>query len=202
MAWSRWFRLQVPDVVFGVILAAVLFGDNALLNDPGTFWHARLGREIASTGDVPRHDRLTYTRDSALWVDQSWGFDLVLAEVVDRAGWPAAVALTCLGLGALYASVVRGLVREGASPMIALGVVIPVAMIGSIHFLGRPPLVTFASAWWTMRACRAQHDRGGWAVAVVPLLMIAWANIHGGFLAGPVIVATAMLGHALSGPCD
>jgi hypothetical protein len=202
LAWSQRFRLGVPDVVFGIVLALVLFGDRAILSDPGTFWHARLGREIVRTGDVPRWDTLTYTRDRAAWVDQSWGFDLVLAEVVDHWGWSAAVAATAIGLAALYASVARGLVREGSSPMIAAFVAIPVAMIGSIHFLVRPHLLTFAFAWWTMRACRAQHERKGWAVAIVPVLMIVWANVHGGFLAGPLIVLTAAFGHAISGPWD
>jgi hypothetical protein len=202
MAWSRRMRVGVPDVVFGVVLMTVLFADRSLLDDPGTFWHARLGREIARTGAVPREDTLTYTRDRAAWVDQSWGFDLVLAEVVDRWGWSAAVAATALGLATFYAAVVRGLVREGASPMIALFVTIPVFVIGSLHFLVRPHLMTFAFAWWTMRACRVQHERGGWAVAVVPLLMVGWANLHGGFLAGPVIVLSAALGHAISGPWD
>jgi hypothetical protein len=32
--------------------------------------------------------------------------------------------------------------------------------------------------------------------------MVVWANVHGGFLAGPLIVLTATIGHALSGPCD
>jgi hypothetical protein len=32
--------------------------------------------------------------------------------------------------------------------------------------------------------------------------MVVWANLHGGFLAGPVIVLTAALGHAISGPWD
>ena len=34
------------------------------------------------------------------------------------------------------------------------------------------------------------------------VLMVAWANIHGGFLAGPLIVLTAAVGEAISGPWD
>ena len=49
---------------------------------------------------------------------------------------------------------------------------------------------------------RAYHQRGSRAVWTVPLIMVAWANLHGGFLAGPVIVATAAVGHAVSGPWD
>src|SRR5207244_3207405 len=51
--------------------------------------------------------------------------------------------------------------------------------------------------------------RGRWpwpfslpALWTVPLVMIAWGNLHGGFLAGPLIVATAGFGHAISGPWD
>jgi hypothetical protein len=203
MSWSRRFAPGVPDVVFGVVLFMGLAGGRTgFLNDPGTFWHVRLGREIAQRGDVPRHDMLTYTREGVPWVDQSWAFDLVLSGVVDRWGWSAAIAATALGLAALYAMVARGLVREGISPLIAVVVTILVAGIGAIHFLIRPHLLTFAFVWWTFRACRSQHERGGWPVMVVPVLMVPWANVHGGFLAGPLIVLTAGLGHAISGPPD
>ena len=203
MSWSRRITPGVPDVVFGVVLLVGLIGGRtAFLNDPGTFWHVRLGREIALRGDVPRHDMLTYTRSGVPWVDQSWAFDLVLSRVVDRWGWSAAVAATALGLAAFYASVARGLVREGVSPSIAVVVTFLVEGIGAMHFLVRPHLLTFAFFWWTMRLCRAQHDRGGWSVMAAPVLIAVWANIHGGFLAGPVIVATAGIGHAASGRWD
>jgi hypothetical protein len=203
MSWSRRFAPGVPDVVFGIVLMTGLVGGRtAFLGDPGTFWHVRLGHEIVRTGDVPRHDMLTFTRGGAPWVDQSWAFDVVLAWVVDRGGWSGAVALTALGLAALYASVARGLVREGISPLVAAVVTVLVAGIGAIHFLVRPHLLTIAFVWWTLRACREQHERGGWAVAAVPILMVVWANVHGGFLAGPLIVLTAAFGHAISGRWD
>ena len=43
------------DVVFAAVMAIVLAGGRAgLFNDPGTLWHLRLGREILTTGSVPR----------------------------------------------------------------------------------------------------------------------------------------------------
>src|SRR6185437_15509596 len=76
------------------------------------------------------------------------------------------------------------------------------AGIGSVHFLVRPHLVTFAMVAWTLHACRVHHERGGRLLWTVPPLMVVWANCHGGFLAGPVILATAMVGHAVSAPRD
>ncbi len=89
MTWRRAFGLGVPDIVFGFVLMTVLIGDRTgVLSDPGTFWHARLGREIVRTGDVTL-DRFAHlhVRDHVPWVDQSWGFDLGLAALFELWGW-------------------------------------------------------------------------------------------------------------------
>jgi hypothetical protein len=205
---KRWYQSGrlVPgpgDVVFAVVLVMILLGGrHGLFNDPGTPWHLRLGRDVIANGAVPREDTLTFTRQGVPWVDQSWGFDVLLAILVDRGGWSTVIALTAVGLAALYGSLTRGLVRDGISPWVALVVGILTMAIGSIHFLIRPHLFTFAFVYLTLRACQRQHEHGGRWVFVVPLYTAILANLHGGFVALPVIVATAGLGHAISGRFD
>ncbi len=193
----------VADLVFGLVLVSVLFGGRfRLLNDPGTLWHLRLGREILRTGEVPRVDSLTFTHPGEPWVDQSWLFDTILALVVDQGGWSAAALIAVLGIAAIYGSLARGLIRDGRSPQVVLVVAFLAAGVGSIHFLIRPHLVTLGFVLATLRLCQRQHEVGGRWVYVVPGLMIVWANMHGGFLAGPLIVLTSALGHAVSGRWD
>jgi hypothetical protein len=203
MSLVRRWKPGVPDLVFGVVLVVVLIGGRTgFLNDPGTFWHLRLGREILRGGAVPRSDMLTYTRDQTPWVDQSWAFDVGLALVVDHAGWTAVLALTALALAAIYGSLARGLLRDGFSPVVVVIIALLATGVGAVHFLVRPHLLTLALVLWTLRACQRQHEGGGWAIAIIPLLMVIWANVHGGFLAGPVVVLSAAIGHAISGPMD
>ena len=195
-----WPMPGAPDLAFGIVLmVGLLGGRTGFLNDPGTFWHVELGRQIANAGDVPRVDGFTYTRGGSPWVDQSWAFDLGLAALVDRWGWSGAVAATALGLAWIYGALARGLCRDGTTPAVAAFVAVIAAGVGALHFLTRPHLFTFALVLWTLRACRAYHDRGSKAILTVPIAVGAWANLHGGFLAGPLIVATAALGHAISG---
>src|SRR5215213_1220767 len=138
----RWMP-AMPDLVFGLVLATVLIGGRTgLLNDPGTFWHLQLGREILGTGHVPRVDSLTYTRQGVPWVDQSWAFDVALAALVDHAGWSAAIAAAALGLAALYASLARTLIGDGNSPVVAAIVALLAVGVGANHFLIRPHLFT------------------------------------------------------------
>jgi hypothetical protein len=191
------------DAIFGFVLVLLLLGGrHGLLNDPGTPWHLRLGREIIASGSVPRSDTLTFTRDGTPWVDQSWAFDVLLALVVDRWGWSAAIALASLGLAWLYRTMARDMVRDGTSPIIAAIVSVFAVCVGAIHFLLRPHLFTFAFVYLALRACQAQHQRDGWAVLKVAIYTMILANVHGGFVALPLIVATAGLGHALSGAWD
>ncbi len=87
--WARDSRLDSGTGRRGlsVVLGTLLIGGrHALLNDPGTPWHLRLGREILATGDVPRFDTLTFTHEHASWVDQSWAFDVLLALVGRHVG--------------------------------------------------------------------------------------------------------------------
>ena len=200
-----WCRL-IPgpsDLVFALVLVLVLIGGrHSLFNDPGTLWHLRLGRDIVASGSVPRCDTLTFTRTHAPWVDQYWAFDVLLALVVDHAGWSAAMALTALLLAAVYGALAGGLIRDGIAPVVAVVVALLMAAIGCIHFLIRPHILTLAFVYLTLRVCQKQHERGGLSVAWVPVFTAILANLHGGFLALPAIVATAAVGHAISGPWD
>ena len=200
MARSTRLTPAPGDLVFVLVMLLILIGGrHALFNDPGTLWHLRLGRDILAGGAVPRGDTLTYTHAGSPWVDQSWGFDAVLAMVVDHAGWPVAVALTAILLASVYAALARGLIGDGISPVIAVYVAFTAVAIGCIHFLIRPHLITLALVYVTLRICQKQHERGGWIVAWVPLLTAVLANLHGGFLALPGIVATAVVAHAVAG---
>jgi hypothetical protein len=196
---SRRWAPGVPDLVFGLVLVSVLIGGRfRLLNDPGTLWHLRLGQDILRTGRVPRIDTLTYSKAGADWVDQSWMFDAGLAFMVEHAGWSAAALLSALGIATVYGALARGLIRDGRAPLVVLAVALVAAGVGSIHFLIRPHLLTLAFVLLTLRFCQRQHEGGRGHVFLVAPLTALWANLHGGFLAGPVIVFTAALGHAVA----
>ena len=200
---SRRWVPGVPDLVFGLVLLSTLIGGRyRLLNDPGTNWHLRLGRDILKDGAVPRVDMLSFTRAGQPWVDQSWLFDAGLAWIVDRGGWSSACVSFALLIAFVYALLARWLLLDGRSPLPVLIVAIFATGVGAIHFLIRPVVLTLLFVLLSFRLCRLQHERGGYRVFLVALLTVVWANVHGGFLAGPFIVLSSGFGHAVSGAWD
>jgi len=191
-----------PDLVFVLVLAAGLAVAPSWRNDPGSPWHLRLGRDILAAGAVPRADALTYTEGGTPWVDQSWLFDVALATVVGVGGWSLAVVLAAVGVALIYRGVAAGLEADGVSPVAAATATMLATAVGAVHFLVRPHVITLALVAWTLHACRSHHERGGRLLWTIPPLTVVWANCHGGFLAGPIVVATAAVGHAVSGPWD
>ncbi len=60
------------------------------LKDTDLFWHLRTGQIIRESGEVPRFDLFTYTREKAPWIDLHWIFQIAVSWLYERGG---AVAL-------------------------------------------------------------------------------------------------------------
>lgn len=202
MPLSTWLRVGAPEIVFAYVLVMTLAHGGKLLNDPDTFWHLEVGRRILDEGAVTFVDRLTYSQADTHWVDQSWLFDAGLALTVRGLGWPGAIALASIWLAWLYWIIARQLERDGSSPWSIILVGLLVSRVGQIHFLVRPHLLTWGFCVATFAICRAAHRGKIRALWAFPPMMSLWANCHGGFLAGLLILATAIGAHALSGHWD
>lgn len=191
---------SVADLVFVYVLVVGFGRDpSSFLSDPDTFWHLRVGQEIQETGRVPWSDTLTYTRAGTPWLDQSWAYDWVLAGLFERWEWSGVIAGSVLLLAWLYWGVARWAERLGFSALTVLAVSVFAFRLGEIHFLARPHLVSFVLALWMFRACRAFHEgRERW-LWCAPVVMALWANCHGGFLAGLMILGCSWIGEGISG---
>ena len=196
-------RPSLGDWIFGFLLTLLLVvGRHQLFNDPGTFWHYRLGHGILAAGTLPTDDTFTFTRQGSDWINQYWAFDAAFAWVVDHFGWTSSLLAASILIAWIYSSLAMSLIADGRLPLSAIAATILAVMVGALHFLVRPHLVTIAFVLVTSRLCQKQHERGGWPIFWVPVLVAVWANLHGGFLAAPLIVITAGFGHAISGTLD
>lgn len=180
-----------------LVLGAALhfFGGNVA--DPDLWAHLQYGRTILAGQGLPTVEIYSYTAPGAPFYDHEWLTDAVTAGVFDTFG-PLGLALgKILLLGAMLVLMLDAM-RVGRD-VLAPGLVLHPLTVAAAVVLGAAvigPGATFRAQLFTMSflalevalLARAERDRSAelapWPLVAVPLLLVAWANLHGGFLVG------------------
>jgi hypothetical protein len=211
-AWVRVALPSVTDLIFVALLAMLVFTPLSvrLLGDAGIGWHIRTGQQILATHSIPRVDSFSSTMTGKPWFAWEWLYDLVVGQLEASLGLNGVVWLTAVTIAAVFAWMFRLLIARGANIFIALVLVLLALSASTIHFLARPHVLSwlFTLAWfWILDSSeRAGIDAAGSGktpgssrrVWLLPLLMLLWVNVHGGFLVGFVLLGIFFLAAAWS----
>ena len=187
-AWVRLALPSVGDLIFVVLLALLVFTPLSvrLLGDAGIGWHIRTGQQILATHAIPRVDSFSSTMNGKPWFAWEWLYDLAVGELERVAGLNGVVWFTAVVIAAVFSGTFRLLIGRGTGVLIGLALVLLAASASMIHFLARPHVVSwlFTVVWfWILDSSERENwnRRGLW---LLPLLMVVWVNVHGGFLVG------------------
>ncbi|MFM8410436.1 MAG: hypothetical protein ACKOCT_09180 [Alphaproteobacteria bacterium] len=185
------------------VLASFLHFFGARVADPDLWQHVRYGRLLCVDGVFPRSDDASYTAAGEPLVNHEWLAQCALAGAWEAGGATLLFAvklvvgaLTLVALRDTTLSIGRDLLPGGvlAPIVVAIGLVLAMAVV-SPGMMFRPQLATIlllalqgallARADRRLRRPReGSSPRVSWELAVQPLLLAAWTNLHGGFLVG------------------
>ena len=197
----QWTPAIVPFIVAAVIYLVALAVGTSLLNDPDTFWHIAVGNWIVANG-FPTGDPFSFTAAGTPWIAKEWLSQLILAAAYHFGGWPLVVVLPAAAFALAFALLARFLMdRLAPIPVIAL---IAVAFIlAAPHLVARPHVLALpVMVAWVGGLVRAV-DRERPPPYALLLLMVLWANLHGGFTLGIVLAVAAGLDAVFSAdPAD
>ena len=190
-AKRRMTSLAIPssaDVLFVLLAVLVPVGiSRSLLNSDGDLArHIRVGSIILARHGLYYHDPLSYTMEGKPFVPYEWLTEVIFAAAHQIGGLAAVAIVSGLVIAAAYAITVRFLASHGVDPLLAFVGGILAAAAGSVHWLARPHLFTILGAILTITAIEATPKRRLWPFA---LLFAIWANLHGGFLYGLIVIA-------------
>ncbi|MGA8345322.1 MAG: hypothetical protein WB781_25550 [Candidatus Sulfotelmatobacter sp.] len=203
-----WVRMAMPsgaDLIFVALLGTLVFTPLLvrLLGDAGIGWHIRTGQQILATHTIPRVDSFSSTMAGKPWFAWEWLYDLAVGQLEATLGLNGVVWFTAVVIAAVFAWMFRLLITRGTNLLVALVLVLLAVSASMIHFLARPHVVSwlFTLAWfWILdsseRHCFDGRGQGGRWLWALPLLILVWVNVHGGFLVGFVLLAIFLLGAA------
>ena len=143
-------------------------------------------------GRFLREDVFSFTMLGQPFVPYEWLAELASAASYRALGLAGPLLLHGAVIALTFALVFAWLRRRGESPLLAIGVVLLAIATAQVHWLARPHVFTFLGTavfclilddWHPGRL----HQKWLWAL---PAAMVLWANLHGGFLVGLLLIAT------------
>ena len=184
-----------------VLIALVVPALVALVSRTSTIdlaYHVRTGLQILSTHVIPRADTYSFAVAGRPWFDQQWLSQVVFASAWKAGGWPTILAvrglMVSVGVGTLYLACRW----QGARVRTAVFLSVGGFLLAVPNLYARPqtfaiPLVTI-TLW--LLASRRVHP---WRLALIPVLTVLWANLHGSFPLALLLVGLALAADLLDG---
>jgi hypothetical protein len=179
-----WAALAVLLPVVAALAATISAVDLA--------YHLRAGDQILSGAGIPRVDTFTFTAAGREWVDQQWGAQVILASTYRLGGWVALVVLRAALVGLLFGLLFLACRLRGADIRISAWLSLAAFIVAAPALALRPQLIGMVLLALTLVlvAGRRTHRLPFY---LVPIVVALWANVHGSFFFGPVVLWLAWL---------
>ncbi|MBI1784555.1 hypothetical protein HYR69_05370 [Candidatus Sumerlaeota bacterium] len=187
--------IQIAGALTFTILTAFTLAFNPLRASHDEWWHLKTGQWIAEHG-LPENDVFTFTAGKIPWHNHEWLSQLILWRIYEFGelrSWGG--IRTVISFKAAYLVMVFGglgffLARRTNSA--AAGALAATLACGLARrtFYFRPPFITYgflAFTFCALIAWRQRSRRDWWILGLIPLFTL-WCNLHGGFMAGLVIL--------------
>ncbi len=186
---------SLADTLFILCLAGVTLGlqGRALGSDGDIGWHLRQGL-LTLSGQLPRYDTLSSTASGQPLVDMEWLGEAAYALVWRAAGLNGVVALAGLLIAITGAGLLLALRARGTPILLALPLALLAVALTSIHWVARPHLFSLPLLlWWSEWLWRYWRDGRRWRLWCFPPVLALWANLHGYFLDGLLLLGSAVV---------
>ena len=171
------------------------------IDNPDTFGHLALGRQIVELGHVPSHDTFSYFRPSPVrFVNYEWLSDTLFFVLYRAAGANGLQLLKLLLSGALSYVLVRSVqlrAAQGATwlvPLLVLAGLPGVRFRWSVrpHLFGTLFGALYLLGLGRLLATDSPRERRAW-LAGLALCHVLWVNLHGSHLLGLAFTGLACL---------
>ena len=185
-------KLTFARLVAALTLVAIFAMAARVAADTDTWWHLRTGQWIVSHQAVPLTDPFSHTFAGQPWSYPSagWLAEVLMYRLFERFGYAGLNLFTAAFVTLAFVFVYRAC--EGP-PLLRAFVLVLAAAASSIYWSARPQIVSFALAA-IFAYVLIMHRRGVNRLWWLPVLMALWANTHGGFAIGFILIGLTLAG--------
>lgn len=172
---------------------------NGLLDDGDTGYHIRAGEIILNTFEIPRLDPFSFIEPPLKWTAHEWLSEVIMAGIHRLFDLTGVVIFFSFFLSFTF-YLFYILLRLDHENILVLW---PVALIAvgctTFHWLARPHVFSFIFIIiWHYILERYQYKNKNY-LYFLPLSMILWVNLHGGYIIGFVLIGIYFISNLIDG---
>ncbi len=186
----------VAEVIFLALFLILSFSNGrGLLNDADTGYHIRAGDYILQTHSIPRQDIFSYITPPIPWTAHEWLSEVIMSLLHRQLGLTGVVLFFSFVIAVVYYLFFRALRSHDGNIFIAAAIIILAITSSQLHWLARPHVFSllFMVIWCHILDMYQYRDTD--RLLVLPLLMLVWVNLHGGFIAGFILLGCYIAGN-------
>ena len=187
---------SIADVVFlGIFLFLASGGDGRLLGDADTGFHIRAGEFIVENRKIPDADIFSFLTPALPWTLHEWLAEVIMALVHQLAGITGIVILFSFLIALSGYLAFTLLLKQQANLIFSSIAVLLVTLSSASNWLARPHIFTFVLfiIWYHLLNNFQYRERNH--LYVLPLIMVVWVNLHGGFILGLILLGIYLFGN-------
>jgi len=186
---------SIADIIFiCLFLSLTLIVGKGLLNDCDTGWHIRAGEYILKTHSIPRQDIFSFHAPPFSWTAHEWLSEVIMAIVHRSFGLTGIVIFFSLIISFTYYLFFKILKTEN-DIVLSIFFTLIVLFSSMLHWLARPHLFSLLlMIIWYYILDEYQYKNRNY-LYVLPLIMLLWVNLHGGFLGGFILIGIYLFGN-------
>ena len=196
----RWWLPSVSAVLWLTLFFAANLSIVRIMmiaSDSDACWHWQQGNWMLQHHAILRTEIFSYTRAGAPLVEMWWLSEIVMALAGNLLGWGGIVLVASVICATIAWLLHRQLLAESNELLLSTVLTLLAVAVCATHWLARPHLATqlmvvlFA---WQLRWFNQGRTTSRQLLVLLPLLMALWANLHGAFIVGFVLIGVYLAG--------
>lgn len=156
-----------------------------------TWWHLKAGEWMLANRAILRTDLFSLTRQGSAWVYPGWVAQILLYSVFRTFSFAGLNLFTAFMVVAAFAFVWCTL--EGRDLLKAFVILLSAAASG-VYWSARPQIISLVLAGFFLFVLYSFRQGKARLLWSLPLAMIFWVNVHGGFAIGFLILGVYLCG--------
>jgi tetratricopeptide (TPR) repeat protein len=181
-------------IILFLLFALIFISQINTIVDSDLWCHFKTGEYILKNLDVPRVDMYSYVLAGRPWIDHEWLSQIIFYLVFAGSGWIGINILKAIVISVCFLMMFLFVIPRYKNIIYAVFLtVLAVLAFGYRSFI-RPEVFSYLLICVFFYILESRKK-----LYLLPILQALWVNLHGYFIAGPILILLYCIGELVSG---